>query len=340
VRGWRTVDEWARRQVDTMHQAMATMEGAEQGFFERLRSRLNGYDKMRRRRKELREQLDILGEVSPSLHEEASELVRKIAEAGKAVREMIGDAHGARLEAEHAEAKARQKAEWEARVKQFSEDLAEKRGDLTPLKTEEEEADKTLATAEAELKSATDSLREKHRETLKNKSQRQSTACEAVRGEIEALTDATKEQRKQIRRKLAEMEQQLVKINRALETLKSWSPSTKDLPEQHAAVSRARGAKGAVQKKIEAVTGEVARLEKAAQEPFTFEAPPRIAAPAAPQEVPAPPVPKEPPPELGELYELKGKRYLAVKTWEQVKQAGSVAERLGAMVVAHPTANK
>lgn len=334
VRRWRAVDEWAQRQVDTLRQALTSMEGEERGFLDRLRTRLAGYDELRRRRSRLREQLEELGEAPPSQdHDRAADLVRRIAEAGREVRALLNQAHGARVSAEDADAEAQQKSEWEERRRRAADNLTAKRAELAQIEQREAAAAAALEDAEKKLGTAIDALREARRASLTKERDRVSAELDQARRERDAQSGASKHLRKEAARKVADLEQRLTRLNRELDSLSTWSPPESELAAERAAVSRLRKERDRARDEAKAVSSEIRRLEQLASEPFAFKAPQRRPAPAVPQEVAPPPVPDEAPPELGELFEHQGKRFLAVKTWEQVPRAIPVARRLNAKLV-------
>jgi len=98
-------------------------------------------------------------------------------------------------------------------------------------------------------------------------------------------------------------------------------------------MDRANSSRVAAQEATSKVESEVRRVQLIAGESFAFTPPPRLEGPKLPQDTEAPAVPSEALPELGELFEHQGQRYLAVKTWEQVRQAMPVAGRLKATLV-------
>ncbi len=75
---------------------------------------------------------------------------------------------------------------------------------------------------------------------------------------------------------------------------------------------------------------KIEKLGRVASEEFRFKKPPRLATPATSEVDSHPPIPSEAPPEIGELYEHGEKRFLAIRTWEQLRPAQSVARRLRA----------
>jgi hypothetical protein len=334
VRHWRTVDEWARRQVDTLRQALVNMEGEERGLRDRLRAWLSGHDELRQRRSRLRELLEELGEAPPSQHsEEAADLVRRIADAGHETREIIEQAHIARQKAEESAAEAAQRTEWEVRTHRKAEELAAKRAELGPLEAREAAIASELEAAEAKLDSALGARREARKLTLEEERDRTSADLNAARYEREAQTGARKKQRKELARKVSELEQRVARVNQEIDSVRSWSPPAPDLVDERGAASRARIARDGAREATKTLASEIRHLESLAVEPFVFKAPAHPAAPALPEDSAAPSVPDEALAELGELFEHGGKRYLAVKTWEQVQRAVPVAHRLDAELV-------
>lgn len=341
VRRWRAVDEWARRQVETLRQALAAMEGEEREFLDRLRAGLPGHDEIRQRRSRLREQLEELGEAPPSQHQDGvADVVHRISEAGREVREFLEWAHGARVNAEDAIVEARQRAEWEECTRRAAEDLIAKRADLGPIEEREAAAASELQEAEKRLGAVIDAAREARRAVRVEERDRVAADFEVARRERDAQAGAAKHLRKEATRKIADIEQRLARLKRDIDTISSWSPPTTDLAEERAAVSRAREERDQAREAAKAVASELRRLEQLVGEPFTFKAPPRPPAPAVPPELAAPAVPEEAPPELGELFEHRGKRYLVVKTWEQVSRAIPVARRLKSELVSLTGQNK
>jgi len=151
---------------------------------------------------------------------------------------------------------------------------------------------------------------------------------------------AAKQQRKELARKASGLEQQAARIKRDIDALRSWSPLPQELTVERDRVNQARTARKAAQDATGAGLAEVRRFETLANEPFGFKAPPRLPGPAVPQDAAIPAVPDEEPPELGQLFENRGKRFLAIKTWEQVPPAIPVAQRLRAELVSLSDNNK
>jgi hypothetical protein len=335
VRAWKVADEWARRRVDTLREALTNMEGEERGPLIRLRQWLTGHDEVRVKRNHLREQLNEYGESPPSqMGKEATRLVGGIAQAGQEVRSLVESAHGARVQAEDKADEAEQRTTWQTRVQKAESDLRSKRARLGSFEQDEAAAKAEMESAEAGQKTVIESRREERRAQLAGK-------CEALAAELEQerakLKDLPPDQKRATTQKVQELEKQVDRITRQVDDALSWSPAASDMPKEQAQLQRARSALESVRKSVAAVSKEIHPLEVAANEPFAFKAPPRRAQPPSPNEAAIPMVPDEAPPEIGELTEYQGKRYLAVRTWEQVQRALPIAARLDAELVTFPS---
>jgi chromosome segregation ATPase len=245
---------------------------------------------------------------------------------------LLNQAHGARVSAEEAAAEAQQRSEWEARRRRANEDLTAERDKLALIEQRVAALAAKLEEAEKKLGTKIDALREARRASLTEERDRVLAELGQARRERDAQSGASKHLRKEAARKVYDLEQHVKRLNRELDSLSTWSPPESELAAERAEVSRLREARERARDEAKAVSSVIRRLEQLASEPFAF-APPRLPAPAAPQEVAPPPVPGEAPPELGELFEHRGKRFLAVKTWEQVPRAIPVARRLNAKLV-------
>jgi len=245
-----------------------------------------------------------------------------------------------RVSAEDAAAEAQQRAEWEARTRRAAGDLTAKRAELAALEQREAAAATDLEEVEKSLGSAIDAVREVRRASLTDERDRVSAEFGQARRERDAQLGAPKHLRKEAARKVIDVEQRLTRLKREFDSLSTWSPPSSEFAEERAAVSRSREARDRAQNAAKVVSSEIRRLQQLASEEFAFKAPPRLPAPAAPQEVAPPPVPDEAPPEIGELFEHRGKRYLAVRTWEQVPPAIPVARRLKSEIVPLTDHNK
>lgn len=88
-----------------------------------------------------------------------------------------------------------------------------------------------------------------------------------------------------------------------------------------------------VRREIADLKKKIGNARRAASEKFRFREPKRLPQPQ-PINTQPPSVPPEALPEIGELYERNGKRFLAIRKWEEFEHAMPVAERLGAELVA------
>ena len=105
----------------------------------------------------------------------------------------------------------------------------------------------------------------------------------------------------------------------AAERLAALGDASRQIDEAKKAVSE-------LQSEAHRLSKEIKKLESTASAAFRFDPPPRPSAPSgSAAHSDPPPIPLEAPPELGELYEHQGRRYLAILTWEQLKPAQPVA---------------
>jgi hypothetical protein len=151
---------------------------------------------------------------------------------------------------------------------------------------------------------------------------------------------ATKDERKQLTAEVARLEQQIAATKRDIQTIEKWSPAASELTGVTDRMTAARDARVSIRKNRTALAADVERLERAAREEFVPRQTPRLPAVTLPDIATAPTVPTEALPELGELFEHQGERYLAVRTWEQATRATRGASRLRAKLVAFPDSIK
>ena len=333
VRGWRVLDEWARRQVDTLRQALTTLETEERGVLDRLRAWWSGHDDVRAQRGRLRAGLDELGEAPPSQLDDAASLIARIVTARRDTRAIVESAHGSRALAEEGAARAEQQAAWDERQRALADELALTTGELAALQARESTAIAEAEAAENALQVALEASRAAHKVQLIEDRDRVAAELELARAEHEALKDGSKPQRKEAARKRNDLEQRLARANRDLDRLTAWSPQAPALAQERDAMDRASSSRAAARVATSKVESEIRRVQVIAGESFAFTPPPRREGPQLPQDTEPPAVPSEALPELGELFEHQGQRYLAVKTWEQVRQAIPVAGRLKATLV-------
>ena len=135
-------------------------------------------------------------------------------------------------------------------------------------------------------------------------------------------------------RRIKQAQQAVERNQREREAIAAQSPPAAELRAVTGAFVEARQATERCKAVMDRLAGEIRKHEGAAAEAFRFAPPARLASlqtlDAGPR---PPPVPTEALPELGELLEHHGQRFLALRTWEQVKQAKPVADRLRAELV-------
>ncbi len=201
-----------------------------------------------------------------------------------------------------------------------------KKAEQAALQTRLEMASRALQEAESRLKAAEAQARESRGKALLEAQQRAEADLENARKELVAPGNKPKKQRKEVEQKIQRKQEQLERIRKEVQELDRWKPGAQDLAEERTAVQRARDDMKTLGEEEKRLNEAIRRLDEAALEP------------SSPLDAAAPAIPKEAPPELGELYEFQGRRYLAVRTWEQFSRAAPVASRLGATLVASPEA--
>ena len=345
IRQWTALDEWASRGVSVLQQGLDRLEGEERSTLTRLKRWLKGQDALARERQAIGEALVELGEQPPSQRSDAREAVARLTEEATKLKGLILRAHNERQAAEDRVEEERQRGEWQARVTDAERLLAERRAELAALEQDEARMDGALKAAEAAVSHRSAELRASRETQLTDALAKDERALAETRAALKRLDEAqrgeaSKEERKALNAEIVALEPRIAATRRDLSTVSRWSPPQTELSKEITTVNTAREAKDGVRKRRALVVAETQRLEAAAREKLTLRAGPRLSAAAAPELGEAPTVPTEPPPELGELYEHQGQRFLAVSTWEQAQRARPVAARLRATLVASPTSNK
>ena len=339
VRGWTAVDEWASRAVDDCRRALDTLDQQE-GLLGRLRRWLPSRDEATLERRKLRGRVDELGEARPSQSPDiARDTVRSLEGAASRLNALLDSSHTSRQEAEDAQAEEEQRTKWGERVETAEHSLADVREKLGANEVEQERVRGDLKDAETALAKAVDALRDERvvrldaeRESL----QSDLTAATAAKEEL-AATRPSKAERKAAMREIKKAEEALARNGREMGSLATWTPSPSETSDESRRVEEAREGLARLRSEAKGLEAEAKTLGRSAAEEFRFKRPARLGAPSA-LELPEPPrVPDEPPPELGDLFEHEKRRYLAIKTWDQLRRAKPVADRLGAaLVVARP----
>lgn len=345
VRQWTALDEWASGSVRSLRQRLEMMEGEEKGILDRLRGFLRGQDVLQRQRAQIRDALTEIAEQPPSQRSDASETVRRLVEEDGRIRGLLQQAQAGRQKAEDDAEEASQRKAWEGRVDLATRALAQRRAELADLEDREAEADAAGRAAEAAILNTTSELREARSAALTRARDQDTSALAGARAKVSELDaaqsgPAPKELRRPLTQEIQRLEGTIAASKKELSALGGWAPAPSELAAGNAAQKKARDEKEAIRKARIPIQAAIPQLERTAAEAFVFRAGARIP-PAVPPEIGvAPPVPSEPPPELGELFEHQGQRFLAVKTWEQVPRAARVAARLRAELVAFPDSTK
>jgi hypothetical protein len=345
VRAWTAVDEWASRAVDDCRRALDKLDEQE-GLLGRLRRWLPSRDEAVLERRRLRDEVDELGEARPSqAPDQAGERLRRIQSAATRLNSLLGSTHASRQAAEDAQAEEAQRDAWQSRVEAAREKLTVAREKLGANEAAQARAQADVQAAESVLAEAVEALwgqRTARLATDRQELQAELDAAKAAQDELESKHGGRppKAERKEAGRRVHQAEQALAQNGREAAATASWTPSPNATADESKLLADARGALARLRAESNALGSEVKALERAADEAFRFEPPARLRAPAL-LDVPAPPpTPKEAPPELGDLYEHERRRFLAIKTWEQLRRAEPVARRLQAELVVAPPPSK
>ncbi len=341
VKQWTALDEWASRSVDILRQRLLTMEGEERSFLDRLKGFLSGQNKVQQERGRIRSTLSEIAEQPLSQRSDAADVVRILGEEAGKIRGLLQHAHGERQKAEDGAEEREQRDAWQARVKKAGEDLAEKRRVLADLENKVPSAEASFKEADTAHQNKITNLRNARLAPLNEERERAMSELAKVKTNLDALDGkASKEERKPFTAEITRLEQQLATTKREIQALDKWIPPAVEVEETSSRVERAREARNALRKTRSSLASEIEPLERLASEPFVPRQTPRLPAVTLPDIATAPTVPTEALPELGELFEHQGERFLAVRTWEQVTRATRVASRLRANLVAFPDSIK
>ena len=334
VRGWTAVDEWVSRRTDILRDTLGkTLDELEspQGQSSLLSRRLPSQsgDTLVSKCRQLRDEVDEAGESPPSqVPEEAPVLLKRLARITGDLDELRRNAHDRRQAAEEAQAEERQRQAWkkdraadEARLKDVREKLAAN-------EQVQGKATKRFQSAQKALDAVVTAKRRERQ-----------TSLERTRTELDEQLEAARAHRKSLdaNRRVHEAERAAERNRRDRESIAAWSPLKAELGDASTQLDEAKKAVSDLQSEAHRLSEEIKELERTLSEAFRFAPPPRLPGPSGSEADPdPPPIPSEAPPELGDLYEHQGRRYLAILTWEQLVPAQPVAKRLGAELVAAP----
>ncbi len=341
VRQWTALDEWASGSVRALRQRLETMEGEERSIHGRLRGFFRGQDAVQRERARVRDALTEIAEQPPSQRSDAVEAMRRLVEEDGRIRGLFQQAHAGRQKAEDEAEESSQRKAWETRVEAATVALAKRQSELVDLDNRETEAEAEVRAADAAILNTTGELREARSAALTRSHDLDAAALVEARFKLNALDaaqsgPAPKDLRWPVTQEIQRLEGAIAASRRDLASLSAWVPSPGELAGPLAVQKKAREGREAIRKARAPLQAALPQLERAATEAFLFRPGARLSAATLPEIGLAPPIPNEAPPELGELFEHQGQRFLAVRTWEQVPRAARVAQRLHAELVAFP----
>lgn len=339
VRRWTAVDEWASRQVDTLRAVLDELDQQE-GLLGKLLRWLPSREPVVLERHKLREELDEIGESRPSQAPELAEkLVGRLAHVGSRLTTLRRSLHDDRQASADADAENAQREAWKARLDAAAASLEENRAKLAANEDDQQQARQDEAAALSVLDDEVANRRAARKTALEEQRASLATELEEARSALQRLDNAhkgrpPKAERKEAHRRMQEAEQALARNRRQLDGIASWVPPDSELSDASALLNDARTTLQELRAGAGKLASEIKALDRQAAETFQFVPPPRLPAPATTDLAAPPRVPDEAPPELGELFEHQGKRFLAIRTWEQLKPAERVARRLRAEIVA------
>lgn len=345
VERWRKIDEWAAARVDRLRAALQPTP-TEQGLLARLSRWLPGRDAAAKQRRRLLEDVEELGDGRPSEDPaHAADRLRELEARTADVERLLHATHDQHQRAEDAAAEELQRSQWQARIDAAAANLAHTREQLAAAESAHGAAARDLASAEATRAAAVDHQRQARRAELAAAQGDMTAELAETRRALDLLKEKhgdrpPKQERQPLTRKQQDLEKKLAQARQDLEAVARWSPPPALLADVDAAVQRARQAVEDAARITRGLQDRRRGYEAEHAEVFRFLPPTRLQPPPLVESAAAPPVPTEAPPELGELRELKGQRYLGVSTWEQVPLAAPIAQRLNAELVVLPPGKK
>lgn len=350
---WNAVDEYARTQVDALRRHVEHMDNEERStkLLDRLKGLVGSWVGVQSTRRRILSALDEIGDGPLSKRPaEADALITALRTQHSALRALRVEAWTRIEQAEVDEARAAaEKAH--LGVCAAHRTTAEKLGvELDKARDESAQATEHLATArrsldasqiaqvahEAEVRAAREAQAAEEIATLELEITGRRTALAAL---PVAVKSASKSERHRIeveRKRLASEESGLRnKLGQVKAGIMAPVPA---LPEIDAVRAQIRTFETRLRELAPRIADLSKKCETARTEagrPFVFLAPAPKKAPAGvPDLPPSPDVPPEALPSTGTLLEHGTRRYLQIKTWEQLDPARSEAKRLNAKLVA------
>lgn len=363
---WSALDEFVVRRVEQLRARLDQVEREEQeqGLLSRLAGLLSRWTNVKSQRKRLRQAVDEIAEQPLSKRpEEAGDWLQRLAAREEELARLEGDCLRQVEEEERRVEEERQREEHDAQLTQARTRRDETVARLEALKQEVDSRRVDLEAAKAETDRYAESLeRDRHAERVRQEQARldelqpQLAQAEALRTQLEAKpaqpgAASSKEERKQSKRELHALSEKRTQLGREAEQLRqrieapfTWDPRRPvrnpdaKLQELLARQKHLGEQLAALEKQAGTLEQERTACERDLDRPFELQFTPRATAPWKASAFRPPPIPDEALPEIGELLEHGGHRYLAITTWPQLQRAQAIALRLKAQLVADDAA--
>ena len=339
VRRWTAVDEWTARTVESLRDALDELENQE-GLLSKLRQWLpSRAGNSALEREKLRDKLDEIGESPPSqIADQAEDRMGRLAEVVNRLDGLRRTTHDQQQHAEDARAKEAQRDSWKKRVDEAKAKRAEVQRKLKENEIAQGEAAEKLQKAQAALDEVVKVKRREREAELEEKRVELEAELEQVRQDQKSLkagskSRSSKSAQKKASRRVQDVERAVASNKQDRESIADWSPPASETSAESTRLNEAKKVVSNLRPQAANFAEESKQFELAVSEKFRFKKPPRLATPSTSDVGSHPPIPSEAPPEIGELYEHGGERFLAIRTWEQLGPAQSVASRLRAELV-------
>lgn len=339
VRRWTAVDEWARRTVESLRDDLNLLERQE-GLLNKLFQWLPSRDgNLALKREQFRDELDEIGESPPSrIADQAKDIMRRLTQIAVRLDELRRTTHNQQQDAEDAKAKKAQRDKWARHVEDAKAKLNKVRQKLATNEEAQGKAEEKRQELQATLDNVVASKRQEREAFLdKERVDLKAKLGEALTRQ-KSLKAGRKSQRnkassKKANRQVRDVEQELARNKRDREDIVDWSPPASELGEMSTRLKETETEISTLRSQADHFSEESKKFNRDASEEFRFVKPPRLSAPSTIEVSSHPPIPSEAPPEIGDLYEHRGERFLAISTWVQLSPAEPVAERLQAKLV-------
>ena len=346
VHRWTAVDEWTSRTVESLRNELDKLKSQE-GLLSKLRQWLPSRDgNSALEREQLRDELDEINESPPSqIADQAEDRMRRLAEVVNRLDGLRRTTHDQQQDAEDARAEDAQRDIWKKRVENAKTKLEEIRQKLKENEIAQGEATEKLQEAQATLDNVVAGKRQERKEFLEKERIDLEKKLDEARQHQKPLKAGRKSRRsksaqKKANRRVQDMEREVASNKRNHASIADWSPSAPEISAESTRLNEAKKVVSNLRSQAASLAEESKQFDLAVSEKFRFEKPPRLATPSTSKVGSHPPIPLEAPPEIGDLYEQGGERFLAIRTWEQFSPAQPVASRLHAKLVVATNTSK